>query len=195
MEEEPTRSAMELQVENETLRSENALLKSEVEILTQRLAEIEKRLSKNSQNSQLPQSSDLFGRNSNTESPNRKVRHALGKKPGKEPGTHGKHLSQKVDPDEVVLQSPLDCSSCGSDIFGASVQSIETRQVFDTPKPTLTCIKHRSERRRCWRATTTAGVFPRSKRVGTLWTEDQGQCPVSALWPAYPNAKGIGSDS
>lgn len=73
MEEEPKRSAIELQVENETLRSENAQLKSEIEILTQRLAEIEKRLSKNSQNSSLPPSSDLFGRTVTPESPNRKA--------------------------------------------------------------------------------------------------------------------------
>ncbi|NNN16603.1 MAG: hypothetical protein HKL82_12220 [Acidimicrobiaceae bacterium] len=60
-------------------------------------------------------------------------------------------------------------SSCGSGLSGAPVESIETRQVFDIPKPTLTCIEHRSERRRCSCGTTTAGVFPAEARGWTSY--------------------------
>ena len=102
MAEEPQRSQIELQgdidslrSENATLRGENATLRSEnealhpeidslrlqnttlakqVEVLTTKIAELEKRLGRNSSNSSLSPSSDLFGGNSTPESPNRKAR-------------------------------------------------------------------------------------------------------------------------
>ena len=116
MAEEPQRSRIELQGDVDSLRSENEALRFEidslrlqnttlakqVEVLTTKIAELEKRLGRNSSNSSLSPSSDLFGRKSTPESPNRKARRALGKKQGKQPGTEGKHLAQRVDPDEVI---------------------------------------------------------------------------------------------
>ena len=104
MAEEPQRSRIELQSDVDSLRSENEALHFEidslqlqnttlakqVEVLTTKIAELEKRLGRNSSNSSLSPSSDLFGRKSTPESPNRKARRALGKKQGKQPGTEGK---------------------------------------------------------------------------------------------------------
>ena len=178
MAEEPQRSRIELQGDVDSLRSENEALRFEidslrlqnttlakqVEVLTTKIAELEKRLGRNSSNSSLSPSSDLFGRNSTPESPNRKARRALGKKQGKQPGTEGKHLAQRVDPDEVINHIPTACSNCKADLIDAPIESIESRQVFDVPKPLLSCIEHRSERRRCSCGTITAGSFPSEAR-------------------------------
>ena len=185
MAEEPQRSQIELQEINnvlrsengtlhfeidslrsevETLRSLNATLVGQIEALTTKISELEKRLGRNSSNSSLSPSSDLFGRKMTPESPNRKARRALGKRQGKQPGSEGKHLAQRVDPDEVINHIPTACANCKADLIDAPIESIESRQVFDLPKPQLSCIEHRSERRRCSCGTVTAGSFPTEAR-------------------------------
>jgi len=87
-----------LRVELDALRAENALLveksasqAGDIETLTRRIAALEKRLGKNSENSSLPPSSDLFGpKKDKPENANRAARRALGRKPGKQPGAEGK---------------------------------------------------------------------------------------------------------
>ena len=150
MAEEQQRSPIELQQDNDVLRSQVELLQSQntsfarqVELLTTKIAELERRLGRNSSNSSFPPSSDLFGSKAKIESPNRTVRRALGKKPGKQSGTEGKHLAQRIDPDEIIIHFPTDCESCGSNLSNAVIDSVETRQVFDLPEPKLICIEHR----------------------------------------------------
>ncbi len=70
----------------ETLQSQNTSLARQVELLTTKIAELEKRLGRNSSNSSFPPSSDLFGSKAKTESPNRTVRRALGKSKASSPG-------------------------------------------------------------------------------------------------------------
>ena len=143
MAEEPQRSQIELQEINNVLRSENgtlhfeidslrslnATLVGQIEALTTKISELEKRLGRNSSNSSLSPSSDLFGRKMTPESPNRKARRALGKKQGKQPGSEGKHLAQRVDPDEVINHIPTACANCKADLIDAPIESIESRQL------------------------------------------------------------------
>ena len=100
MEEIGKRSQAELETENEVLHLENERLSSQVaelttkiEMLTRKITELEKKLGQNSSNSSLPPSSDLFGRPAKTNSPNRKERRALERKPGKQPGSLRKEPS------------------------------------------------------------------------------------------------------
>jgi hypothetical protein len=88
--------------EVDRLAGENVELRSEVESLARKIASLEKRVGKNSQNSSLPPSSDLFGRPKRPEIPNRATRRAMGRKPGKQPGAEGTHLAQIDDPDEAT---------------------------------------------------------------------------------------------
>jgi transposase len=88
--------------EVDRLAGENVELRSEVESFARKIASLEKRVGKNSQNSSLPPSSDLFGRPKRPEIPNRATRRAMGRKPGKQPGAEGTHLAQIDDPDEAT---------------------------------------------------------------------------------------------
>ncbi len=81
--------------------------------------------------------------------PNRQQRRAAQRRPGKQPGSEGKHLAQVADPDEVVTHVPKACSNCGATLGDAEVVDVEVRQVFDLPRITPLVTEHRMERRRC----------------------------------------------
>ena len=82
--------------EVDRLAGENVGLRSEIDSFARKIAALEKRLSKNSENSSLPPSSDLFGRKKDKpENANRAARRALGRKPGKQPGADGQPLCHR----------------------------------------------------------------------------------------------------
>jgi transposase len=151
------------EAENAALREENVAQAARIEELASKIAELEKKLGRNSSNSSLPPSSDR-DRQSKPESPNRAARRALARKPGKQPGSQGNHLSQVDNPDKVVVHSPRCCDGCGGDLSNAAVEDVEVRQVFDLPKPRMTSTEHRAERRRCQCGMATKGVFPPEAR-------------------------------
>jgi hypothetical protein len=72
-----------LKVDNETLRTENSELRVQIELLATKITGLEKKLGRNSSNSSMPPSSDVFSKPAKPESPNRKARRAMGRKPGK----------------------------------------------------------------------------------------------------------------
>lgn len=81
------------------LTGENVELRSEIDSFARKIAALEKRLGKNSENSSLPPSSDLFGRKKDKpENANRAAPRALGRNPGKQPGAEGKHLATSTIP-------------------------------------------------------------------------------------------------
>lgn len=152
------------EAENAALREENRAQAAQIEQLALKIADLEKRLGRNSSNSSLPPSSDRE-RRPTEESPNRAARRAMARKPGKQPGAPGSHLAQVEHPDKVVLHSPECCGNCGRDLADAEVESVEVRQVFDLPAPTMTTIEHRSEKRRCKCGTFTKAEFPPEARA------------------------------
>ena len=109
----------------------------------------------NSKNSSKPPSSDGYAKPAPK---SRRVR--SGKKPGKQPGTEGKHLAQVADVDEIVNHSPDRCSNCGSGLADAPVTGTVARQVFDLPPRAVVVTEHRGERRTCECGTTTTAHFP-----------------------------------
>lgn len=151
-----------------TISSQADLISSQtvlIDELRRKIAEFEKRLDKNSSNSSLPPSSDRFQKPAKTESPNRKARRALGRKPGKQPGTEGKHLAQVPDPDFVIVHPPGCCDNCGGDLASAPIVDTEIRQVFDVPDPApLESTEHRAESKRCSCGTVTKATFPPEAR-------------------------------
>lgn len=142
----------------------NAGLVEQVETLGAKIAELERKLGRNSSNSSLPPSSDRFGK-PKPESPNRAARRALGRKPGKQPGDDGKHLAQVTDPDDTKIYTPPCCENCGDDLSDAPAEAVEVRQVFDTPEPKLFVTEHRAVTKRCHCGTATKAAFPAVARA------------------------------
>jgi transposase len=158
----------ELEAENAELRALNGLLAEQVRVLEEqlvlmvgRVAELEKRLGRNSSNSSKPPSGDPGGvKSSRPENANRAARRALGRKQGKQPGAPGQTLAQVAEPDVVVTHSPARCGSCERSLDDAPVVGEVIRQVFDVPDPTVMVTEHRSERRRCECGCFTTAAFP-----------------------------------
>ena len=130
-------------------------LTAKVEESAARVAELEARLGKNSQNSSQPPSSDAF-----VKPPPRSLRRASGRKPGKQPGDPGFRLVQRPDPDEVRIHAPQVCRGCGDSLHDAAVIGTERRQVFDLAPIELTVIEHQAQRRTCGCGVVTTAVFP-----------------------------------
>ncbi|MCL4434607.1 MAG: DUF6444 domain-containing protein [Actinobacteria bacterium] len=72
-----------LRADNAVLRQQVSTLKDANDVMIRRIVELEKKSGRNSQNSSMPPSSDTFGSPAKEESPNRKARRAMGRKPGK----------------------------------------------------------------------------------------------------------------
>lgn len=138
------------------LRAANVELVRANEALTVRVAELETRLSKDSQNSSKSPSSDAF-----VKPPPRSLRRASGRKPGKQAGEQGFRLEPCEDPDEVRVHVPGACAGCGAELADAPVIGEERRQVFDLPPIRVRVVEHRAQRRACGRCgTTTSAGFP-----------------------------------
>jgi transposase len=109
----------------------NAGLREVIAAQEQRIAELERRLGKDSSTSNKPPSSD---------SPYRKPvprssRKSSGRRPGKQPGDPGSTMPLVDDPDEVITCDPACCGGCGQDLSGAPVAGVERRQVSDVRPP------------------------------------------------------------
>ena len=142
------------------LQAANMALRAQVAQLAGRVAELERRLGKDSSNSSKPPSQDGLRK------PTRSLRGDVGgRRPGKQPGAPGAHLARVAEPDEVVVHAPERCATCGAALAAALVTGVEARQVFDVPKVRLRVTEHRVERRRCGCGENTAGVFPQGVRA------------------------------
>ncbi len=137
------------------LGAANAELAKQVEVLQARVAELERRLGQNSQNSSRPPSSDGLAK---PPTPQRERRE--GRRPGKQPGAPGAHLAQVAHPDQVVIHRPATCQRCGGDLTVAPVVATEARQVFDLPATRLRVVEHRAEHRQCGCGQATQAAFP-----------------------------------
>ena len=112
------------------LREANARLVAANAALATRVAELERRLGKDSSNSSRPPSSDGLGK----PPVGWRERRGGGRAPGKQPGAPGAHLAQVGDPDQVVWHRPERCDSCGGDLTLAPVTGVEARQVLTCPR-------------------------------------------------------------
>ncbi|WP_060577510.1 MULTISPECIES: DUF6444 domain-containing protein [unclassified Pseudonocardia] len=126
-----------------------------IEELRGEVAELKRRLGRNSGNSSQPPSADAP-----TASPSRMARRRSGRKPGKQPGAGGSALFQTSDPDEVVDHVPDACSGCGTELAGANVAGMVRRQVHDIPTIRPVVVEHRLHQKRCGCGATTTAAAP-----------------------------------
>ncbi|MGH3802791.1 MAG: IS66 family transposase [Pseudonocardiaceae bacterium] len=136
-----------LQRQNEELAAVN-------ERLTGRVAELERRLGRNSGNSSMPPSSDAFGR------PEKKPKAGRGRKRGRQPGVGGGGLSMVERADVTEDHVPAACIGCGGVLSADDSVGFERRQVRDIPLTTVTVSEHRAHRCRCACGTVTAEPMP-----------------------------------
>ena len=140
------------------LRAENAALRQTVATLTARIAELERRLGLNSENSGKPPSSDGLKKPPRTVS----LRESSDKKPGGQPGHPGDTLRPVAEPDVILDHYPNSCPNCGSTLTQDLATAYSARQVFDLPEPQpLVVTEHRAHTCRCGQCgEATRAAFP-----------------------------------
>lgn len=141
----------------------------ELERLRAELERIKRLLSRNSQNSSMPPSTDdLPGRSG-------KPKPAVGEKPGgnkrgrgKQPGAPGAHLPWLDASDvEVVDQRPHGVCGCGADLARAVDEGVASAcQVTDVPLVTASTVEYRQYRVRCGCGREHVAEAPRQAGVG-----------------------------
>lgn len=125
--------------------------------LSARVAELEAQVGRNSSNSSKPPSSDGYAK---PKPKPRSLREKSGRRPGKQPGAGGRHLSRVADPDRTVTHRPDRCGGCGAGLAEAFVAGEQVRQVFDLPAVALEVTEHRAQVCRCCCGATTTAAFP-----------------------------------
>ena len=66
-----------------------------------------------------------------------------GRKPGKQPGAPGSHLSWSASPDDTVPHFPQGACACGADLAAAADLGVAaSHQVVDVPLGTATVTLH-----------------------------------------------------
>lgn len=128
------------------------VVKMVVEFFEQRLAqkdlrikELEDQLSKNSQNSSKPPSSDTPYDKPAPKSRREKT----GKSVGGQKGHRGSNLKMTATPDEYVHHQVTTCTYCGADLTDTPSEKTIRRQVYDIPLLSVRVTEHRSQVKVC----------------------------------------------
>jgi len=118
-----------------------------ISLLQERVADLERRLGRNSGNSSLPPSTD------DRPGVNRAARRGAkptGRRRGKQPGAPGSGLGFVADPDVRVDHFPDGTCPCGTPLAGATDGGvIGSHQVHDVPPVTVTVTQHDRHQVRC----------------------------------------------
>ncbi len=147
-----------LREENAALYQENATLRGENAALKQKVAELLRRLDKNSSNSSKPPSSDGLKKPPRVF---KSLRGRSGKSSGGQVGHKGETLRPVDKPDRIERHAASTCRHCQACLTAAMVTSEERRQVFDLPQPGLEVTEHRASVYRCRHCSgVTKAAFP-----------------------------------
>lgn len=136
------------------LRGENEQLRAENERLTARVGQLERRLGRNSSNSSLPPSSDLFDK------PESKPAKKSARKRGRQQGAEGFGLSMVTDPDQVHDHLPATCTGCHAGLGPEASIGYQRRQVRDIPLVTVGVTEHRAHQCACECGNITQAAMP-----------------------------------
>src|SRR2546426_6707503 len=118
-------------------------LEAQVEALTARVAEVERRLGRNSGNSSMPPSADaLPGRTPPADKPAADDG-TVKRKRGKQPGAPGAYLAWRDDPDQTLPHLPHGRCGCGADLAdGVDLGVARSYQQHEVPQMSATCTQH-----------------------------------------------------
>ena len=127
-----------------------------IEKLFARVEELERRLNKDSHNSNKPPSSDGLSR---------KERRALDrksrKKRGGQNGHEGSQLKMTATPDMTKVHKAVTCNPCHACLDGVEVKGYKKRQVFDIPRMPMEVTEHQAEEKECpYCGTVATAEFP-----------------------------------
>jgi len=123
-------------------------LQEQVDMLSERVAKLEKQISKNSRNSSKPPSTDGFNKPTGKKK-TKSLRKKTGKKQGGQKGHKGHHLEKAEQPDHIIQLTPTSCP-CGIDhLEGVPVCGYDSRQVFELPEPKIEVFEYKSEIKIC----------------------------------------------
>src|ERR1035441_5734553 len=116
-------------------------LRSDVAALAAQVAELRRRLGRNSGNSWMaPSADDLPGRTPPEPKPKRGKG---GRKPGGQPGAPGSHLAWSPDPDDTIPHFPQGECACGADLAGAADLGVAaSHQQVDIPLAAARVTQH-----------------------------------------------------
>lgn len=138
------------------IKQQALLIEEQAEIIKQqaaRIAELEKRIDKNSQNSSKPPSSDGLRKKPQNN------REKTTKKTGGQVGHAGTTLKRGVADKSVVL-AVLSCEECGNDLSQCVSDEVEIRQVHDMPPIDIEVTEYLAEKKRCCCGHMTEASFP-----------------------------------
>lgn len=141
---------------------EIAALRAENVELARRVVWLERILSRNSQNSSLPPSSDdvLPGRDK-PKGRRRRKDGGVRRSRGKQAGAEGCWLRWVSEPDETKEHRPIGRCGCGADLTAAVDVCVErSHQVHDLPEIVITVTQHEVWRVRCGCGREHVGVLP-----------------------------------
>jgi transposase len=130
-----------LQEANTRLRAENAELKAQIAEQAEKIARLERLISRNSGNSSMPPSADdLPGK----KPPQRRARQGgMKQKPGKQPGAPGAFLAWNEHPDKTQDVFPEGTCPCGADLDDARDLGVRySHQVTDLPEARAVTVQH-----------------------------------------------------
>ncbi len=136
------------------------------------VVELRERMDQNSRNSSKPPSSDGYAKPGVSEGrgKDRSLRRRSGRKPGGQAGHEGHRLERREDPDRAELHEVKRCECCGRDLSGAPIEQSQSRQVFDLPEmPTLECVEHWIQMRRCACGHLSSSSFPAGVSAPTCY--------------------------
>lgn len=136
-----------------------ATCQHELAVAHQLIADLKRRLGKDSSNSSKPPSSDGLGKKTRTTASS--LRGVSGKKSGGQKGHKGDTLQQTTTPDFVQSHTAETCAHCQAALTAAMVTGVERRQVFDVPEPRLEVTEHQAQVYSCTQCrTVTKAAFP-----------------------------------
>jgi len=120
-----------------------SLFTVEIDRLKDRIKELEDQVSKNSNNSSKPPSTDEYNKVPKSTRPK------TSKKPGGQKGHQGDTLKMSEQVDKVEKHKVDNCANCNKDLRKQIADYIEKRQVYDTPLIKIGITEHQAEVKSC----------------------------------------------